>query len=253
MSPLAQGLSLIFFVLAIGGALIYTMLVITSSHRLIIRDPLNNKAYITQYFIKEKKDPDSGVMNWVSVRGSRVLKTPRPPAEAIQIGKRGKKFAEAYRISEDEFIWIQDKGIKLVEEVDKDGNKKLVAKDLQEDGTETIIDSFKPFSPVQREVIVTQYRKAQEKRNKRWTADKIVAMSSIGGFVLLLIMLMIFWGDLAQPILDMDNRIASREQRLYEREQQLCAAVTGNTVQTFEPQQGGTAIIQQGENPPTKQ
>lgn len=227
VDPLTKGILIIVFTLVFGAIIIYFILVWKRSHRLRVRDSLNRKAYVNDYWIFEKKDRSSGVMYWVSVLGKRTLKTPKPPNKAIEIGRGGRKFAECYRVSEDEFIWVTDEGISIREWIDEHGETQREYVDVGKDGTYTTIDSFKPFSVVQRESIITQFKKAQEMRSKRWTADKIVAMTSIIGLVMLIIMLMVFWSDLAAPIVKADERITAREQRLYSLEQRLCDEIKG--------------------------
>ena len=244
-----MGWVIIISALVFGGIVIYFMLVWMKSHRLRVRDTLREKSYITDFWVFEKKDKDTGILNWVSVSGAKTLKTPKPPSNAIEVGPRGRKFAECYRVSEDEFIWITDQGIKTIETEDKNGVMRKQFVDVLEDGTHKVIDTFRPFSPVQRETIVNQFKKAQEIRNKRWTADKIVNMTAILSMTLLVIMLMVFWGDLAKPIVDMDGRITARENRLYKMEQELCGKLTGNTV-VIPPTVPSNIITQGGESPP---
>ena len=73
----------------------------------------------------EKLYKETGIVYWKSVFFQRKLKIPEPPKEAVEVGKRGRKFVEAYRLTEDEWVWITDKGIQ-VKEVDG----QLVAYDV---------------------------------------------------------------------------------------------------------------------------
>ena len=153
---------------------------------------MNRNAYITQYWMIEKKDKRTGVLQWRSVIWQPKIRTPVPPAQAVNVGKRGKKYAEAYKISEDELVWITDKGLKIEEEVNKEGKKEWTIVDYELDGTKVKVDTFKPFSVVQRETIVNQFKKAEEISKRQWTSDKIVAVAQFGAIIFLITLLLVF-------------------------------------------------------------
>lgn len=247
MDPLAQGLMIIFGTVLGGGLLAFVIIVNMRANLLIVRDPSNTRAYCRIYKCMESKDKYSGALYWKSVFWQKRIKCPEPPQKCIDVTGRGRKYAEVYRLSEDEFVYINDRGIHIKMVKGPDGKTRRVIVDSQMDGKQLIVDTLKPFSVVQRETIVNQYRKAQELRNKKWTADKIVAVSAMGGIVIMVIALMVFWGDLASPILEMDNRLAAREEKLAQLEAQYCAADVRAQTPPTQPQSG---IVQQGEEPP---
>lgn len=249
MASATFGWILIIGSILFGSLAIVVLLTWMKSHRLRIRDPMNTKSYIVDYWVTEQKNKNSGVLFWKSVFWQPKIKTPVPPAKALEVGKRGRKFAEAYRVSEDEFIWITDGGLKTQIEIDKEGRRKAIIVDIDKDGKQHVIDSFKPFSPVQRETIVNQYEKAQLMRNRKWSADKIVSMSAMGAFVIIIVCIFIFWGDIAAPVIEIqnqNNQVCSQAiQKLSE-----CNSY-GNSGSTPNPQ-NPNVIVQEGVTTPPK-
>ena len=249
----ALGLFILF-----GVIVIIVIITVMRSDRLIIRDPMNRSRYINQFMVTEKKDKHTGVLLWKSVFWQPKIQTPKPPPKAIEVGKRGKKYAEAYRLSEDEYIWITDAGIR-VKEIIKDGRKTLEVLDVVKDGKLKTIDTFKPFTVTQRDVLVSQFKKAKEISGGGWTTERVLTVASVGGLVLIVIMLMIFWGDIAKPALD-SHELALDVQRqniqlqnnIVRIAQSLGTNVQGfQTIQTAE-QQGGSGITQSSEEPPNE-
>ena len=266
------GMIVIFTVIGILFLITYM-----TSHRLRIRDPIKKDTYITDYWVWEKKDPDTGIIYWKSVMSNKV-NTPKPPAEAVNVGKKGKKFAEAYQLSADEFIWITDKGINLVwkeVEVKDKGGKTLMKNDKPVMRKEQhivdlitnkktgkteykYIDTFKPYTAVQRETLIAQHKKADEIKRNKWTPDKIITITSIGALVMLVVMLMIFWGDIAKPALE-SQQVALQQQKMNgEITNQLAIMLRAvgydvgdvKVSQTPKKQNTGNTIKTKGEEPP---
>lgn len=163
------------------GAITFLMLY-SKSHRLRVRDPNKRHNYIRDYWVTEKVDKYTGIVWWKGI--GNKLKVPEPPSECIEVGAKGRKFVECYRLTEDEYCWIQDTGC-------KSDNK--------------VIESFEPFSAVQREVIVSQFKKAEEMKNKNWLKDNAVPIVSMLSLTIIVVSMFIFWADIAQPSLDSHN------------------------------------------------
>lgn len=246
------------------------------THRLRIRDPIRKDTYITDLWVWEKKDKDTGIIYW---QWGKKIKTPKPPIEAINVGKRGRKFAEAYQLSADELVWITDKGIKIIEKqvevIGKDGKplmidgkpvtrKEMQIVDLVPDEKEEgkviykFVDTFKPYTAVQRETLIAQHKKADDIKRNKWTADKIVTITAIGALVMMVVCLMIFWGDIAKPALQaqsvatkqmqINSDVADKQARLMEA---MGYDVEGYEIsQTAKTQKTGNVIKTEGEEPP---
>jgi hypothetical protein len=192
MSSAIFGLLIMLFAVVGGAAAIILILTWLRSHRLRIRDPMNQKQYIEEYWMVEKKDRKTGIMNWKAVFWQPKLIVEKPPKEALDVGKRGRKYAECYKLSEDEFVWIQDKGIKV--EFDESG--KMVAKEILDDGTFKTIDTFKPFTATQRQVLINQNLKANDMTKKVWGSTEILNAALIGGYIMIIALILLFGGDL---------------------------------------------------------
>jgi|TARA_Y100000310_G_scaffold1039_2_gene1509 hypothetical protein len=149
------------------------------AHKLVVKEPTQNGFIVKFYSMVEKKDRKTGIITWASLNNK--IKIPEPPSESVNIMKKGKKYCQVYRISEDEYIFAQDRGV-----------DEIALKGL----------GFKPFSVVQRQVIVSQFAKAEEMRNKSWIKENLVPAASILGLVVIISMLFVFWGDIAKPALD---------------------------------------------------
>ena len=198
MNPnMINAILIIVLVTMLGLGLIYFILLWSKSHRLRTRHSLNNTNYIKDYWIVEKKDKIDGSIKWKSCLGK--IKIDRPPEEAIDVGSRGRMFAECYMISDDELVWICDKGIKMVAETNDNGIKtgKYKIQDVTTNGKVKTIDTFKPFSPTQRTVVANQFMKAEtiSKQNK-WSKQDIIQLTVVGSLVFVIALGLIFGSDL---------------------------------------------------------
>jgi len=189
-------LIIIFIALAIGVGFLIFFLEYSRAAKFRIRDPLNKNSYITDYLMVEKKDKAEGVVRWNSVWWQKKISTPEPPKRCIEVGKKGKKYVEAYKLTEDEFIFITDKGIELKEVTDEHGRTELKIMDLDMEGKPTEVDTFKPYSVTQRDVLVSQHRKAEEISKQRWGTAEIMGVVSVGALVMVIVIGMIFGADL---------------------------------------------------------
>jgi hypothetical protein len=120
-----------------------------------------------------------GVTYWQLLKTKLVV--PVPPSSAIEIDKRGIKTVEAYLI-DDEIQYIVDKNTQL--------------------------NAFEPYTTKQRHIFSHQLKKAFERRTKSWK-DLIVPITAIVGFVVIVVSLMVFYGDMAKPLLEMGQKQAA--------------------------------------------
>lgn len=206
--------------------------------KLRIRDQCRKTAYIQDYWMTKKKDKETGIVYWKSVPWQPELSVEHPPDAALDTGPKGRMYAEAYKISEDEFVWITDKGIQQDGIMIKDGKK--------------VIDTFKPFSVVQRDTLISQFKKAQEHNQKKWTPDKIIAAGAIMSFGIIIICLFIFWGDIAKPALDSHAMALETQKQTIEilQMQEQCRGELQTIAQNIKGEQQTTTIVQNTETPP---
>lgn len=117
-----------------------------------------------------------GVIYWQLLKSKLVV--PVPPSEAIEIDRRGVKTVEAYLIN-DEIQYIIDKN--------------------------TQIKAFEPYTTKQRHIFTHQLKKAFDRRTKSWK-DLIIPITAMVGFVVIVVSLMVFYADMAKPLLDMGEK-----------------------------------------------
>ena len=148
----------------------------SKANRVLVIYPTAGQDLPQELRMYERKDKISGVVWWKSFDGK--VKFPEPPAECIRnIKGKGLKWACVTRLSEDEYKY----------------NTLTTSKD-------TI--NFVPFTAVEREIIIQEFAKAAKKRASNWLRDALVPSVAILSFVIIVIMLLVFWGDIAQPALE---------------------------------------------------
>lgn len=226
MEPLIGG-AILLMIVVILFIILYFVSALMKAHKLIVKEPTQNGFITHIYSMVEKKDKKTGIVTWESI--NRKIRIPEPPSEATNIMKKGKKFSQAYRLSEDEYIFAKDKGI-------DDFSKHALG--------------FKPFSVVQRQVIVSQFAKAEEMRNKSWIKENIVPAASILSMVIIISMLFIFWGDIAKPALDSHQMALQTQEQNIMILQQLGIRTGGDVSQVIPPEESEQIFITDTEDPP---
>ena len=243
--------------LLIGASVLIVFLNWVKSHRLRIRDPIRKEAYIKDYWVLEKKDKETGILYWKTVFWQDKINTPEPPKKSIDVGLRGRKYAEAYKLTEDEFVWIEDKGIELC----KDEDGKIVAYNIEDDGKKKKIDSFNPYTATQRDVLISQHKKSDEITKKRWTAGEVIQAVSIMSMVFLFTMILIFGGDFLKDYKSarINYEQIAEKQADITHQQSLVLESLGIKVKDMDvtvsqtvPQQKDDSIKGKGENPPNE-
>jgi hypothetical protein len=163
----------------------------------------------------------NGVRYWQldKERDKELKLMPVPPAEAINIAKGGKKSVEAIRTETGEYIFL-DRTIQVpkppeVREIPKEilsiadeVIRAQMTKDyiklkqlewLKEQKSKgMVIEAYQPFTSKQRMILVNNFTKANERKGHSWK-ENLPTIVSVSALVILVLMLMIFWGDIAQP------------------------------------------------------
>lgn len=165
-----------------------------------------------------------GVLYWqLNKESNKELKNiPVPPAGAINIAKKGKKSVTCFRTPTGEYIYLGINEVNLndIPNLNRDipteifnmedgPNKQSLIKKYQqlqlkkwriENKGILLEGTYQPFTSKQRMVIVNNYEKAKTRRGFS-LKEHIPTIVSIGALVILIVCLMIFWGDIAQPAL----------------------------------------------------
>jgi hypothetical protein len=202
--------------------LIFSIVLILSknTHRLVIRVATSGNSKIEDvYWCRAIKDRQEGTVWWKSVFFQKPIKIQEPPSEVLNFSKNGNYWVDVYRLSEDEYIFCRDKGIDAEIIIEKRGLR--------------LADAWKPFSIVERETIVNQYKKANAEKPK----DKLTMLiNNIPVIVLGLVIIMgiIYAGELTQSFIsvgDSAGGIVDKATKLYQS--------AGGTIQDLNPQSAG--------------
>lgn len=246
---------------------VFIFLELQYKHRLIIRDLVNNRKIIKQHKVREFTDKQ-GVEWWqLSGEKRKIHKNiAAPPEDAIEITTKGKKFAECYRTQNGSIIWITDKNrvldIKempeppeytkvlpkwITEIKDKDKRKEQSDKFYAEqkaiiNSSKRTHDTYEPLTANQRLVLINNIKKAEMKKGMDWK-QQLVPIVSIGAFALVLMGLMIFWGDLTKPTLEANQQFIEAQSLHKETMEILLEIKTGqqkieNRLNTIESTSG---------------
>jgi hypothetical protein len=228
--------------IALGFLAIAFLLTWMRSHRLRIKDATSKGAYITDYWVVEKKDKTTKATVWQTVWFQKKLTFDKPPQESISIGKKGRKYAVAFRLTSNELAWVKDKTLEESNPKDKDGNN--------------LVDLENIFTKTQREFAAHQYIKAEEENmnKKGWTADKIVSIAMVGSLAMVVICALIFLPDVikeANVFVDSLGNVAGSMTEAADRFAAIegCQdAERGQTPPTANP----NVVYSNSEKPPTK-
>ena len=198
-----------------------------------------------------------GVLYWRldKERTKELRDMPVPPAGAINIAKRGKKSVEAIRTPTGEYIFLE-KNINLTKIPDlnkgmpkeilqmKDVTKqraliqkyqeiKLKQWKLENKGI-LLEGSYQPFTSKQRMIMVNNFEKANARKGFS-LKEHLPQMVAIGALVLIVLGLMIFWGDIAKPAIEA-RRIGLQEQAIYQENLEILREIRLD-VQTIKSEQ----------------
>jgi len=206
MTNYVMPIVVMLFSLIIGGLAILFIFTYIRSHRLRLRYMMNDRKYVEDYWVMEHSDNKTGDIYWKSVWFQKQIKTEKPPDHIIDIGKKGKFYAELYVYSKGsdgtlEGVWINDD----TEITDKN----LV---LQEDNKK-IVDTFKPFSTTQRAFATRQFKKAEDRRNSKWDVQKIANFAFMGLFLITIIAVAIFLPDILDKQREIEGIRLQQEQK----------------------------------------
>lgn len=212
---LSNGLDQTIFVLyiivivgAICGLLYFIYFTLQFKHKFRIREVTNGRKIVYDDKAREYKDKE-GVLWWQLLKTRHKLAV--PPPEVVDIDSKGKKVVEAYLTPEGGIIWAQDNcklqevPTEIINILDKVEREKQTEQWRKKNN---IINAFQPYTTKQRLIYIDQHKKAQSKFQTKWQ-DYIIPVAGIGSLLVIVISLMVFWGDIAKPVLDsQSNQLA---------------------------------------------
>lgn len=180
------------FLLVIAVAIIVGFLFLSKfKYKIRIREIINGRKIV--YDDKAREVDEGGVKYWKLFKLKQ--KIPVPPPDAIEVMYNGKKCVEAYRTDSEEIYYIKDDALEGMYEKDANGNM-IISK------------TFKPLTTNSKQILIDGIRKANDRRSKKWQ-DHIMPITALGSLVIIAVSLMVFYGDMAKPLLEMGDKQAS--------------------------------------------
>jgi len=173
------GIFYFFLFCIVIGIIIFALEMSKYKYRITIREVLSDGRKLIS-IDKAKEVNKKGQKYWKTLKTKLTL--PIPHQDAIDIDTKGKKCVELYLNQKGEPFWIKD-------------NTKL------SDNGNIINGEFEPLETGERDLLITRIERAQERKGKGWK-DQIVPLAALGAIVILVVCLMVFWGDLAKPVLE---------------------------------------------------
>lgn len=108
-------------------------------------------------------------------------KAPLPPASAINVTKKGKKYVEAYYIN-NQYIYATD---------------NITAEHIE----------YEPLKTDDREFYLNEMREAEERKGFDWKAN-IPLFAGMAVLVIIFVITLVYWGDIMQPSIKMQDQNA---------------------------------------------
>lgn len=169
---------LIIVIALVGVGIIFLMYQFFAFNKtVIVRKVANDRKIILYDKAKLVKGKD-GVLKY-KFQKLKIF-APLPPTEAIELTKKGKEFLECYLLETGEVTWITD------------ANEK--------------IGVLEPFTTNQRQMLEHEFYKAHLEKGKSWT-EQLGMIVYVGALVILVIALMVFYGDMGKPLLEMGGTL----------------------------------------------
>jgi len=195
----------------IGVVAFYFFYVSQFKHTIIIKKIVNGRKLVGSDKFREITDKNGNV--WYQLKRRRK-NVPRPPSGAVEITAKGCMYVMAYETESGELIYGKDTAD--VKEVPKeimdmeDGDKKSKALEDWRKKNKTI-DSYQPLTTNQRLILINQIAKSQARRKTHWK-DMILPITGIAALVIIIVALLAFWGEIAEPALQANKQAITMQE-----------------------------------------
>jgi len=143
-------------------------------YRVRVREIVNGRKII--FDDRARLVEKDGLKYWKLMKLKDLI--PIPPADVIDIDTKGRRLVEVYRTEKDEHFWIKD-NIEVKE--------------------------FEPITTEERDFLINNIQRAEKRRGKKWT-EQLPMIAGVTALVLIVVCLLIFYKDMAQPLLDMGDK-----------------------------------------------
>jgi len=231
-----------------GGTVLFIMLRLKFKHKFRIKEVVQGRKVIHDTKFKEWKDADGNT--WYKILKPKEC-LPKAPEECIEIDEKGRKVVEAYRLATGEYVYAKDTGQPIPQDITdlpeltkEQREAKAVAMKKWLDSNKAI-DAYQPLTTKQRVILIEQIKKAQARRRKGWQ-ELLLPIVGIASLVILVVCLMIFYADMAKPLLAMGDKYESVQK--IQLEQLQIIQEMKNDVQVIKNQERGSKVIQEAPN-----
>ena len=168
--------TILYIVLAIVIILIGAIIwyVMSFKYKVRVREIVRGRMLVKDDVAKAFKNKKNGTVWWKLLKYKRVV--PEPPTDCVDITNKGKKVTEYFRTGDDQFIPIS---VKFDYEAFKG-------------------QGFKPYDTNQRSMLVQEHREAEDYKKKS-LGDKLMAIFPFIAVIMILIVFMLFFGEVVAP------------------------------------------------------
>lgn len=190
----------------IAGIVFYIYHITRFKHKFRIKEVVHDRKIIIDDKARDYTDKD-GATYWKLLKRKDII--PMPPPESIELDNKGKKCVEAYRVETGEYIYLKDTGKvadpppEILNIEDKETRLQAITKWKK---THNVVEAFQPLTTNQRIILINQIKKAHEKRSTKWQ-EYIIPVAGIGALVMIAVSLMIFYGDMGKPLIEMGKQL----------------------------------------------
>jgi hypothetical protein len=225
LNNLIFGLWVFLGIALVIGFAVYMFYIKSFKYELVVKDVVKGNLIIRKRKCREYKD-EKNVTWWIinKERDKQKRKLEVPPDSVLKLTEDGKQYAECYKTKNGGYIWIKDEGNfadimddvhdRIPEELFRISDPEEREKAIKEwkDNISMrwikehpkVVDALKhmtPFTTQNRVLLVEQIAEAEERRGKNLWAN-IPQITAIAGFVIIIVALMVFWGDIAKPVIE---------------------------------------------------
>lgn len=205
LSSVFQGLLIVAGMVAFAAIGFYVMWIKQFKHYIRIKDVVKGRMIISDDKFREYTDSDG--VSWCHIFKARD-RIPLPPSEAVELNASGKKVVECYRLGPGEYIFAKDIAEPIPTEIldmDEGKTKREKIKAHLNKFKDKAIAAYQPLTTKQRVIMIEQIKKAHMKKTKKWQ-DMIMPVAGIAAVTIIIVAMMIFYADMAKPLLDMADK-----------------------------------------------
>lgn len=197
MASLISSMLVMLFTVIFGFLIVSVMISFKKSHRVEVRIPTSKGSSMIEgiYWTIPKKDKKSGIVFWKSPFFQKKFQLPEPPTEVCDIMKSGKLFCVVYRLSEDEYVYAKDMGFNKESVLEKEGKK--------------FTEIYKPFTTVQRQVLVHQYEKAVAENPKTFFQEHGIVLICVSVLAMIIVLMLVYWGEIGKSFIEVGDKSES--------------------------------------------